>query len=72
MKVGDLVQPYMVQEPYAKFLPGLLVQVEVGIYRFSGRRRMDAKREYRVFYVLSGGYLHKYEEPFWNMRSVTI
>ena len=71
MKIGDLVQPYMVQDPYAKFPMGLLVRVYVGIYRSSGRRRLDKDRDFRVYHVLvnSSG-LQTFEEPFWSVRKI--
>ena len=71
MKIGELVQPYMVQDPYAKFPLGLLVRVDVGIYRSSGRRRLDKDREYRVYHVLVADTgLQTFEEPFWSLRPI--
>ncbi len=70
MKVGDYVQPYMVDDPYAIFPAGLLVSIESKIRRDAGRKRMDENRDYTVYHVLAGGDCKIYEQPFWGLRKI--
>ncbi len=70
MKLGDYVQPYMVDYPHAHFRSGLLVAIESKIKRDAGRKRMDKDRDYTVYHVLIDGDCKVYERPFWELRKI--
>ena len=70
MKPGDYIQPYMVDEPYAKFPPGLLIQIEKRPRSLAGTQS-PGNRSYNMYHVLTfDGGVQFYEQPFWEVRKV--